>query len=343
MPRARSRSSTQRGGWDGCDVAGPQKVGGEMKLGVAFGWHVHRWETLLGLVRHAEELGYSAAFIDGDISMLDSDRKFDVLNGWTATTALLGQTERIEIGSIRLVHHWNAAQLAQSVATVERLHPGRLRFLISIGDRPGDQRFGLPHRSQLDRIAWLDEMLTAMRGMWTGEAVTLSGRHVELDRATVQPSPPRGRIPIAIAGQGPRMLDVVASHADIWDVNLPPLRVRVGEAARHLEAACRKRGRDPDEIARSMWIFTRIQPSEDPREALPAFRRLNPWFHWIPDAEVAESLVVGSGEACWAKLTMLARDLQLTLPIIDLSGLEAAESHRCLERLSPKNFVDAGT
>jgi alkanesulfonate monooxygenase SsuD/methylene tetrahydromethanopterin reductase-like flavin-dependent oxidoreductase (luciferase family) len=314
-----------------------------VKLGVAFGWHVHRWETLLSLVRHAEDLGYDAAFVDGDISLLDSDRKFDVLNGWTATTALLGQTDRIDVGSIRLVHHWNAAQLAQSVATVERLYPSRLRFLISIGDRPGDERFGLPRLSQRERIGWLDELLTAVRGLWRGDSVTLSGRHVHLDGATVQPVPPGGRIPIAIAARGPRMLEVVASHADVWDVNLPPLPDRVGEAAQQLEAACRHRGRDPNEIGRSMWIFTRIQQGSDTTAALAAFRRLNPWFRWIPDSEVVESLVIGSADECWAKLTTLASALKLTRPIIDLSGLDAAESRRCLEELSPKNYVDAGT
>ncbi len=314
-----------------------------MKLGVAFGWQVHRWETLLSLVQHAEELGFAAAFVDGDISMLDSERKFDVLNGWTVTTALLGQTERIEIGSIRLVHHWNAAQLAQSVATVERLHPGRLRFLISIGDRPCDERFGLPKLSAGERIAWLDEMLTAICGLWRGEAVTLAGRHVQLDAATVQPSPPGGQIPIAITARRPRMLDIVASHADIWDINLPPLPDRVSEASGHLESACRTRGRDPDQIGRSMWIFTRVRQAANPAAALAEFRRLNPWFHWIPDSELAPSLVVGSADECRAKLAKLASTLRLTLPIVDLSGLDAAESHHNLEQLSPKNYVDAGT
>ncbi len=41
-----------------------------MKLAVALAWHVHPWETLVELVERAEELGYAAAFVDGDISML---------------------------------------------------------------------------------------------------------------------------------------------------------------------------------------------------------------------------------------------------------------------------------
>ena len=32
---------------------------------------------------------------------------------------------------------------AQATASAERIAPGRLRFLISIGDRPHDERFGL--------------------------------------------------------------------------------------------------------------------------------------------------------------------------------------------------------
>jgi hypothetical protein len=92
-----------------------------------------------------------------------------------------------------------------------------------------------------------------------------------------------------------------------------------------------------------MWIFTRTGQNSDLSAALASFRRLNPWFHWISDAEITASLVVGSGEECWAKIATFARDLQLSLPIIDLSGLEADESHRCLEQLSPKNFVDSGT
>ncbi len=101
------------------------------------------------------------------------------------------------------------------------------------------------------------------------------------------------------------MLDIVASHADVWDVNLPPVPERVSEAAHHLENACRARGRDPDQISRSMWIFTRIGQAAKQPAALAAFRRLNPWFHWIPDAEITESLVVGSADECLAKIAHL--------------------------------------
>ena len=41
-----------------------------MKLGVAFTWHSLAWEDLASLVERAEALGYAAAYVDGDVSML---------------------------------------------------------------------------------------------------------------------------------------------------------------------------------------------------------------------------------------------------------------------------------
>jgi alkanesulfonate monooxygenase SsuD/methylene tetrahydromethanopterin reductase-like flavin-dependent oxidoreductase (luciferase family) len=304
-----------------------------VKLGVAFTWHVHPWEELLALVRRAEELGFAAAFVDGDISQLASKSQRDVLDGWTVTTALLAHTQRIQVGSIRLVHQWNAARLAQAVATQERLQPGRLRFVIGLGDRPHDERFGFPKLSRGERMQWLDETLTALRGLWRGEAVTLAGRWVRLDEARVRPVPQGGRVPIAIAAGGPRMLELVAAHADVWEVNLPPLASRVQAAAATLARACEARRRDPAEIGRSQWIFTRL--GDDQAAARREYRARNPWFGAIPDTEIARALVVGNAAHCRGRLAELAGELALDLPVVDLSGLAAEPARRLLEALAP--------
>lgn len=312
-----------------------------MKLGVALAWHTHPWEDLLALVLHAESLGYAAAFVDGDVSTLASSSQRDVLHGWTVATALLGRTQRIRIGGIRLVHHWNAAQLAQAVATAERIWPGRLRCLIAAGDRPNDASFGLPALPVGGRIRMLDETLDALRALWRGESVTHAGKYVQLENARVRPTPPDG-IEVAIAARRPRMLQRVARHADIWDVNLPPIAARVDAAAATLALACEAIGRDPAEIRRQQWIFARVDA--DPEAALAEFRGLNPWFAEIPDAEARSGLVLGSAADCRRRLAELARELGLELPIVDLSGLAAEPARRLLEALAPANSdVDAHT
>ena len=58
-------------------------------LAVALVWHTHPFEDLLALVRRSEALGYRAAYVDGDVTMIDSRGDGDVLDGWTVTAALL--------------------------------------------------------------------------------------------------------------------------------------------------------------------------------------------------------------------------------------------------------------
>jgi alkanesulfonate monooxygenase SsuD/methylene tetrahydromethanopterin reductase-like flavin-dependent oxidoreductase (luciferase family) len=307
-----------------------------MSLAVAFGWHTLAFEELLELVRHAERVGYAAAYVDGDVSILERRGEGDVLDGWTTTVALLARTERIQLGSIRLPHHWNAARLAQAAATADRIFPGRLRFLTSIGAHRADRRFGLPFLPLAERVACLDETLDAVRALWRGEVVTRSGRYVRLDRARVRPVPPPGRIPIEVGAGRPPLLELVARHADRWDANLPPVRARVRRAADALAAACERAGRDPASIGRSLWVFAR--PGRDPAD--PALRReylhWNPWHADLPQGDLAEAIVSGSPEGCRARIEAIRSELRVDLPVIDCAGLPFDAARQTLDALAPR-------
>lgn len=323
-------------------TAGPA---GLRPLGVAFAWQRLSFEALLRLVQRAEALGYAAAFVDGDASQMGGDAPRDVLDGWTVTTALLARTQRIEIGSMRLVHHWNAAQLAQSTATAARIFEGRFRFLISIGAHPVDRAFGLAFPGVRERVRWLDETLSSVRALWRGDRVSVRGEFVTLDGAVVRPRPADGGLPIAVAARSPRLLALVAAHADVWDVNLPPIRARVGQAAEALARACDRCGRDPGGITRTMWIFTRASDAGPEAPSIQAeFRRLNPWFQDVPGSELAEGLVAGSPQRCRSRLKEIRESLGITLPIADLSGLPEGEAAAQLDALAPdQSSVDSGS
>lgn len=301
---------------------------------VAFTWHQLAYEDLLALVQRAEALGYAAAYIDGDVSQLASLGERDVLDGWTVITALAQRTARIQLASIRLVHYWNAARLAQSLATFERIAPGRLRAFLSIGAQLADQRFGLPWPRAADRIAWLDESLSAVRALWRGEEVSARGRFVSLDRARVRPalaSPP----PIEIAAARPRVLGLVAKHANAWNMNVPPLAECVSAASASLKAACTAAGRPPGEIARVLQIFARPGASPDDPGLRAGFRRFHPWFREVADADIARASLSGDTKACRAQLARMRREFELDLPVVDLTGLPATEAHTALESLAP--------
>jgi alkanesulfonate monooxygenase SsuD/methylene tetrahydromethanopterin reductase-like flavin-dependent oxidoreductase (luciferase family) len=302
-------------------------------LAVAFSWHQLVFEELRELVRHAEARGYAAAYVDGDVSVIPSLGDREVLDGFTVTAALLAATERIAITSIRLVHHWNAARLAQASATLARIFPGRTRLFVSIGGQKADLRFGLPLPAAPERIAWLDESLAALRRLWRGEEVSVAGRFVRLDRARIRPalaSPP----PIEVGARSPRLLRVAAAHADAWNVNLPPLPGLVLPARARLEAACRALGRPADAVALACQIF--VRPGVDPADPalLVAYRRFNPWFGAIPDAELASALVAGAPADCRARIAALRAELRLALPIVDLTGLSLDAARHALDAVS---------
>ena len=303
-------------------------------LAVAFTWHQLAFEELLGLVRRAEALGYAAAYVDGDVSQLASVGERDVLDGWTVISALAQRTQRIQLASIRLVHYWNAARLAQSFATFERIAPGRQRAFLAIGAHPADRSFGLPYPPAADRILWLGETLDALRALWRGEEVTRRGRFVALERARVRPalaSPPQ----LELAAAGPRMLALVAEHADAWNINVAPLRERIEAADRALEAACRARGREPGELTRVLQIFARPGLAPGAPALIGAFRRFHPWFADVADEDVARAVLCGGPAAARAQLASMRSDLRLDLPVVDLTGLPATEAAEALETFAP--------
>jgi len=303
-------------------------------LAVHLGGHHRSFDEVLALVQRAEALGYRAAYVDGDVSVVPSRGDGPVLDGWTATVALLARTSRIEIGSIRLVHQWNAARLAQAVSTAECVAPGRLRFLASIGGQPADRRFGFALPRASERIAWLDEWLAALRRLWAGERVTVHGRYVTLDEALVRPLPRGGRMPIEVGGAGARLLEVVARHADRWDLNVPPVARLVRKATSQLAAACQAVGRDPASIGRSMWLFARPGRPAGDASLAAEFRRWHAWFGSLPDADLGEAILAGPAPACRARIAEIRGDLGIDLPVLDLAGLPHREADTALADLA---------
>ena len=139
----------------------------------------------------------------------------------------------------------------------------------------------------------------------------------------------------ALAG----LVDKIASAADHDDDDLAAL----GKASAfedkgskfyaQLAEACERRGRSEAEISRSMLLFARLDP--DRASALAAFRRLNPWFRSIPDAELGPALILGEAPRCRARIAELAEELRIDHPVLDLSGLDGQAARRLLEVLGP--------
>src|SRR5262249_55574281 len=110
------------------------------------------------------------------------------------------------------------------------------------------------------RVDMLDEALTIIRRWWTEDAVTFDGRYYRVSDALCNPKPvQRPHPPIVVGGEKPKMLRVIARHADEWNVPSHGDVAAWAKTSADLDEACEQTGRDPSEIRRAIQLF--VQPA----------------------------------------------------------------------------------
>lgn len=206
--------------------------------------------------RDADELGFHAVW-DYDHFYGLTDPVLPTFEGWTALAAMAARTRNARIGClVGSVTYCNPAQLAKIAVTIDHISGGRLDFGLGAGWHEAEHRgYGIEFPNPGARVDMLDEALTVIRRLWTEETVSHHGRFFTLQDAIANPKPvQRPGPPIVIGGSKPRMLRVIARHADEW--NAPSVGVAGwGTANAALDEACAEVGRDPGQIRRSAQIF----------------------------------------------------------------------------------------
>jgi F420-dependent oxidoreductase-like protein len=219
------------------------------------------YPVLEGFWRAADELGFhSVANYDHFYGLIDN--AVPTLEAWTSLAAMAAVVRRARVSCLVAgVTYRNPAVLANMAVTVDHISGGRLDFGLGAGWHEAEHRgYGIEFPSAGTRVAMLDEALTIIRRLWTEESVTLDGRFYTVRDALCEPKPiQRPHPPIVIGGEKPKMLRVIARHADEWNV---PSHGDVDEWARvsgDLDDVCAEIGRNPAEIRRSIQLF--VQPA----------------------------------------------------------------------------------
>lgn len=172
-------------------------------------------EDWVAHARRAEELGFAAIYL--------TDHLRGQLSPITALATAAAVTRTIRIGSYVFANDFrHPLILAREAATLDRLSGGRLELGIGAGWLRSDYRqLGMPYDRPSVRIDRLEEALTVIRRLLSGETVTHQGPHYRLDRASVGPRPVQDpHPPIMLGGGGPRLLRLAARQAQI--VGLAP-------------------------------------------------------------------------------------------------------------------------
>lgn len=153
------------------------------------------------------------------------------------STWLAARTERLRVGSLVLCDSFrHPAVLAREAVTLDHASNGRFDFGIGWGSVAGEfNTFGIGTTEPRARVSRMKESLEIIRALWAGETVDFSGEHFRLRGARQAPGP-IGPIPIVIGGAGRRTMELVAAHADWWNLHvgildrLEPMRAKAGAA-----------------------------------------------------------------------------------------------------------------
>jgi alkanesulfonate monooxygenase SsuD/methylene tetrahydromethanopterin reductase-like flavin-dependent oxidoreductase (luciferase family) len=287
-----------------------------------------RWPSLLRLAKLAEGVGFDALWVpdhvlmdeawgppDGDPAgeaQATAEPASGAWDCWSILAALAATTSSIELGTlVNCTAYRNPARLAKVAATVEEISGGRLTLGLGAGDHWREhQALGIPWAKPIGRF---EEALQIIVPLLREGRVDFAGAHYSARDCELVPRGPRPHGPpilIGALGTGPRMLRLVAQHADIWngwyafdDADARPLV----EAAMHrVGQACMDHGRSLETLERSVGISVALSPAraeassltgtpEEIAEGLAGYRELGVDHIQVVLASPTEATVAGFG------------------------------------------------
>lgn len=178
-----------------------------------------------------------------------------MLEGWSVLAALARETSTIRLGTLVTgVTYRNPAILAKTATTLDVISGGRAIF--GLGAAWYEQEhdaFGVPFPPIKERMDRLDEALTIVRGMFSGERTTFDGVHYQVRDVMNHPLPVHAGGPRILVGGGgeQRTLRIAAKHADM--THWFPLGMDVLARKTELLAGyCEAIGRDPSTVERTI-------------------------------------------------------------------------------------------
>jgi alkanesulfonate monooxygenase SsuD/methylene tetrahydromethanopterin reductase-like flavin-dependent oxidoreductase (luciferase family) len=168
------------------------------------------WDELyrshLDLVVESERMGFDHAWLT-EHHFIDDGYSPSV---FPIGGAIAARTERIRIGTfLLLLPLHNPVRIAEDTATLDVISEGRFDLGVGLGYRLGE--FANQGISPTERAARLQEGLTIVRRLLSGETVTIDGKFTKLrDIRIVPPALQRPHPPIWVGGTAPKAIERAA-------------------------------------------------------------------------------------------------------------------------------------
>lgn len=236
-------------------ITGPGRTG--LRVGIVLS-PTGAWSEIVTAATLADELGLATV---GFWDHYHAERpEWAMICGWSAYGYLAAITRRIRLVPMVICRlNYTLGVLAKESSILSIASGGRFELAIGAGDYPPE--YGAWHQPYPDapaRVAALGEHVSALRQLWTGRPVFMSGDYVNLTHAACTPVPPEPPRVVVGAGNSKRLIDAAVVYAD--ELNVYENEATVAHARKQIDASGRP-------VALS--IFGRRDPSSWPSN-LPA-------------------------------------------------------------------------
>lgn len=170
---------------------------------------LHQAAAIVSAAKQAEDLGYDELF---------SYDHFGAEDPFIPLMLAAGATSRLRLGPLVLNNEFHQpALLARTAATVDRLTGGRLVLGFGTGyDQTEHDAIGVLLRDPPDRVRRLEESVLAVRALLDSGVSNMAGDYHTLAVSELGIRPVQNRVPFLIGGNGKRLVEVAARHADIF-------------------------------------------------------------------------------------------------------------------------------
>jgi F420-dependent oxidoreductase-like protein len=240
---------------------------------------VEQFETMVGVTRRAEALGFDSVWLFDHFHTYHRPVLETTFEAWTSTAALARETSRIRIGQMVTANSYrNPALLAKMASTVDVMSHGRLDFGIGAGWYEHEYRaYGYDFPPVATRLRMLDEALQVIGALWRDPLATFEGEFYRVAGAINEPKGvQQPHPPVWVGGSGERVtLRLAATYGDATNFgghldDIGWFRHKLEVVRRHCEAI----GRDPDELIRSTNVETTlVRAGDDPELLTRRYRR----------------------------------------------------------------------
>jgi coenzyme F420-dependent glucose-6-phosphate dehydrogenase len=185
-----------------------------VQIGYTLSSEEFRPNELVDLAVQAEEIGFDFASIsDHYHPWMDSQGHSPFV--WSTLGGIAARTSRIPVmtGVTALSIRYHPTILAQAVATVADMMPGRFRFGIGTGEALNEHVTGEVWPPVSIRQEMMIESLEIMRELWQGGYTTVQGNYYEVHNARLY-TLPEELPPIIVGASGPESAEIAAEIGD---------------------------------------------------------------------------------------------------------------------------------